>query len=263
MALDVVVIGAGDLGLRLAALRAAQGDSVTAFRRRPLPVPGGVHAVPGDLCDVRDLRKLPTAPDWLVFCASPDARTEPAYRQLYQQGLPLCLEALRPKRCLLVSSTAVYAQNAGEWVDEHSLAAAQSFNGRWLLHAERLCLTDAGGRVLRLSGIAGPGRRALLNRALLGEGIANTWSNRIQIDDAATALSHLIGLDARTALYLASDDEPATQRDVANWIRARHGLPPLPEFTDAPAGRRVSNAGLRAIGWAPRHPSYRESYADA
>lgn len=262
MALDVVVIGAGDLGLRLAALRAAHGDSVTAFRRRPLPVPDGVHAAYGDLLQRRALHALPAMPDWLVFCASPDARTESAYRQLYGEGLPLCLETLRPKRWLLVSSTAVYGQNAGEWVDAHSPAAAQSFNGRWLLHAERLCLAGAGGRVLRLSGIAGPGRRALVNRALLGEGIANAWSNRIQIDDAAAALSHLVGSDAADALYLASDDEPALQRDVANWIRSRHGLPPLPEFVDAPAGRRVSNAGLRAIGWAPHYPSYRESYAE-
>lgn len=262
MALDVVVIGAGDLGLRLAALRAANGDSVTAFRRRPLPVPDGVHAAYGDLLQRRALHVLPAMPDWLVFCASPDARAESAYRQLYGEGLPLCLETLRPKRWLLVSSTAVYGQNAGEWVDAHSPAAAQSFNGRWLLHAERLCLAGAGGRVLRLSGIAGPGRRALVNRALLGEGIANAWSNRIQIDDAAAALSHLIGSDAADALYLASDDEPALQRDVANWIRSRHGLTPLPEFVDAPAGRRVSNAGLRAIGWVPHYPSYRESYAE-
>ena len=262
MALQVVVIGAGDLGSRLAVLRVAQGDSVTAMRRRLMPAPDGVQAVPGDLLDARDLRKLPTAADWLVFCASPDARTESAYRQLYAQGLPLCLDTLRPKRCLLVSSTAVYAQNAGEWVDEHSEAAAETFNGRWLLQAERLCLQDAGNRAVRLSGIAGPGRRALVNRALLGEGIANTWSNRIHIDDAADALSHLIDRPGNAPIRIASDDEPALQRDVGNWIRVRHGLPALPAFTEPAAGRRVSNAALRASGWVPRHPSYRESYAD-
>lgn len=261
MAFQGVVIGAGDLGLRLASLRLAAGDAVTVLRRRQLPMPDGIQAVQGDMHDSRTLARLPKSPDWLVFCATPDARTEASYRRLFVDGLRTCLDALQPRRCLLISSTAVYAQNAGEWVDEHSTAAADSFNGRVLLEAERLCLADSANTVLRLSGITGPGRHMLVNKALLGEGLANVWSNRIHIDDAAAAVSHLLVRPGADSLWNASDDQPCLQLEVANWIRAGHGLPPLPGFAEAASGRRVSNAKLRSAGWTPRYPSYREIYA--
>lgn len=263
MALQGVVIGAGNLGLRLAALRVSAGDAVSALRRRQLPMPEGVHGIQGDISIRWDLAMLPMRPDWLVFCATPDARTESGYRRLYVDGLRGCLDILKPRRCLFISSTAVYGQNTGEWVDEHSLAEADSFNGKVLLEAECLCLGRTENTVLRLSGITGPGRRMLVNKALLGEGIANAWSNRIHIDDAADAVSHLIDRPGSGPVWIASDDEPAKQLDVANWIRAKHGLPALPTPAEAPSGRRVSNANLRSTGWTPRYPSYRESYRSA
>ena len=224
-------------------------------------MPDGIHAVTGDLSSLADLKRLPTRPDWLVFCATPDARTEATYRALYVEGLALACEVLQPKRCLLVSSTAVYAQNAGEWVDETSPAQAETFNGRVLREAECQNLQQDGNRVLRLSGITGPGRNMLINKALLGEGIGNIWTNRIHISDAAAALSHLLDLPDPEPLWIASDDEPAPQLAVVNWIRAGHGLPVLPEFNEAPSGRRIGNARLKASGWQPEFPSYRQSYA--
>lgn len=255
-----VVIGAGDLGMRLAALRVVAGDAVFALRRRQLPMPEGVQAIQGDMFESRDLARLPTRPDWLVFCATPDSRNEASYRKLYVEGLRACLDVLQPRQCLFISSTAVYAQNAGEWVDEDSIADARSFNGSVLLEAETLCLSRPENRVLRLSGITGPGRHMLVNKALLGEGIDNTWSNRIHIDDAASALSHIIEHPGTDAILNVSDDEPCLQLQVANWIRAGHQLPPLPNFHEAPSGRRISNRRLRASGWKPSFPSYRESY---
>lgn len=263
MAFQIAILGAGDLGRRVAQLRIAAGDAVATLRRRPLAMPEGVQAVTGDLSRADDLKHLPATPDWLVFCATPDARNEAAYRRLYVDGLARACEVLQPKRCLLVSSSAVYGQDAGEWVDETSPALADSFNGRMLREAERQNLGQTGNRVLRLSGITGPGRHMLINKALSGEGIANAWSNRIHIEDAASALSHLLDLADPEPLWIASDDVPAPQIDVANWIRAGQGLPALPPFARAPAGRRVSNARLKASGWRPTYPSYRQSYAAA
>ena len=261
MAFQIAILGAGDLGRRVAQQRIAAGDAVATLRRRPLAMPEGVQAVAGDLSQVEDLKRLPPAPDWLVFCATPDARNETAYRRLYVEGLARACEVLQPKRCLLVSSTAVYGQDAGEWVDETNPAMAVSFNGRVLREAERQNQIHSGNRVLRLSGITGPGRHMLINKALLGEGIANAWSNRIHIDDAASALSHLLDLRDPEPLWIATDDLPALQIDVANWIRAGHGLPALPPFTQTPTGRRVANARLKASGWQPVFPTYRDSYA--
>ena len=261
MSLSLVVLGAGDLGLRVAALRAGQGDGVWALRRRNLPMPAGIHALYGDMQQTETLRQLPAKPDVLLFCPTPDERTEQAYRITYVDALRKAMETLQPKRVLLVSSTAVYAHNEGQWVDEDSPAEAEAFNGRVLREAERLCLSRPGNAVLRLSGITGPGRHMLVNKALLGEGLRNTWSNRIHIDDAAAAISHLMDRDSLETVYNISDDEPALQIAVANWIRAKHQLPALTAPLSDATGKKISNARLKTTGWLPEFPSYRESYA--
>ena len=68
----------------------------------------------------------------------------------------------------------------------------RAFNGRVLLEAERRLAPLQGGSVLRLSGIYGPGRDAMLRRARAAAAPEARWSNRIHVDDAAAALSHLL-----------------------------------------------------------------------
>lgn len=246
--------------MRLAGLRAQAGDSVICMRRRSVPMPDGVQAVAGDLFDETSYAGIASAPDWLVYCATPDTRTEHSYRRVYIEGFALAQACLLPKRSLLISSTAVYAQNAGEWVDADSPAEAESFNGRVLRAAEQHCLRSPSNRVLRLSGLCGPGRTQLVRKALLGEGLANVWTNRIHIDDAAAAASLLLTRPGNEPIWVANDDQPALQLDVVNWIRARHQLPALPAFSGMAGGRKVSNAKLKAAGWLPQYPGYREIY---
>lgn len=260
MSMSLVVIGAGDLGLRVARLRAEKVDAVWALRRRTLPAPSGVQALSGDMHRLEDLKRLPSQPDNLLFCPTPDDRSEHGYRRTYVDALTKAIQSLRPKRVWFVSSTAVYAQNEGQWVDESSPAEAERFNGRVLREAERLCLEHAGHSVLRLSGITGPGRQMLVNKALLGEGLSNTWTNRIHVDDAASAISELMQLSTPESIYNISDDQPALQMDVANWVRTRHNLPVLPMPEGPATGKKVDNARIKAIGWRPLYPSYRESY---
>src|SRR5258705_318708 len=74
-----------------------------------------------------------------------DRWEEAAYRAIYVDGLRHVLEALvrqqqSPQRVLLNSSTAVYAQSAGEWVDETSPTKPQHFTGRRVLEGERVLL---------------------------------------------------------------------------------------------------------------------------
>ncbi len=260
MAISLAVIGAGDLGLRVASLRVLQGDQVSALRRRILPMPEGVQAVFGDMHDTESLLRLASTPDVLLFCPTPDERTEAGYRKTFVHALQKAINVLKPKRVFFVSSTAVYAQDSGECVDEKSVAQPQRFNGKVLREAEQLCLSQPNNVVLRLSGITGPGRHMLINKALLGEGIQHTWTNRIHIDDAASAISFLINQSSPDSIYNVSDDEPALQTEVANWIRQKHALPPLPISQTQASGKRVSNARIKALGWKPHYPSYRECY---
>jgi nucleoside-diphosphate-sugar epimerase len=260
MPLSLAIIGAGDLGLRVARLRATLGDDVWAMRRRQLPMPDGVHAVIGDMHQAESLHLMPKHPDLMLFCATPDERTEQGYRDVFLDGLQHASKILQPKRVFFISSTAVYAQNNGQWVDESSEVMPMRFNGKVLQEAEQVCLQNPGNVVLRLSGITGPNRTMLINKALLGEAIQNTWTNRIHIDDAASAVSYLMSISDLPKEINVSDDLPALQIDVVNWIRARQNLPELLLPQSVPTGKKVSNALLKSLGWSAMFPSYKEIY---
>jgi nucleoside-diphosphate-sugar epimerase len=256
----VLVAGAGDVGGRLAALRASLGDDVIALRRREAPVTAGVRPQRADLATGDGLGRLPRRVDAIVFCAAPDARDESAYRALFVDGLRRLVDAVDAPRCLFVSSTAVYGEDAGEWVDEATPARPSAFNGRILLEAEHVLAPLAGAGVLRLSGLYGPGRDALLRRARSDEPPRPRWTNRIHVDDAASALSHLLDVPAPGLLHVGNDDRPALESEVVAWLREHEGLPALPGLPGPDSGRRVSNARLCASGWSPRHPDYRAGY---
>jgi electron-transferring-flavoprotein dehydrogenase len=256
-----LIAGAGDLGARLAALRSACGDEVVALRRSDRPVAGAARTLRVDLSSGEGFARLPRQPSALVFCAAPDQRDEAAYRRLYLDGLRRLLDVLQLPRLLFVSSTAVYGQDAGEWVTEASPTEPPGFNGRVLLQAERELAAHAEGIALRLSGLYGPGREALLKRARDGLAARRHWTNRIHVDDAAAALSHLLDQDAPRALYLGNDDAPALEHEVQDWIRAEEGLPAIPALDGAASGRRVANTRLRASGWQPQHRDFRSGYS--
>lgn len=248
--------------MRLALARAARGNDVLALRRRDVADERGIRHLRVNLATGEGIDRLPRRPDALVFCAAPDERNEAAYRALFVDGMRRLLDRLQVGRLLFVSSTAVYAQDAGEWVDEDSLAQPTAFNGQALLAAEHELAGHDSAATLRLSGLVGPGRDWMLRRARAGAANAQRWSNRIHVDDAAAALSVLLDAPRLQSVYLGSDDEPAREYDVQDWLRQREQLPPVAHADGPESGRRVANQGLRATGWSPSFPDFRSSYAN-
>lgn len=261
----VLIAGCGDVGTRLGLMLADAGEHVFGLRRDTAGLPASLHPVTLDLEAAIDSTVLPPAIDALVFAAAPDARDEVAYQRLFVDAPRRLLDALTqpPQRIVFVSSTAVYAQDDGEWVDETSPAQPLTFNGRLLLHAEHALQARAPGAVvLRLSGLYGPGRNRILRRAIDGDAGAARWSNRIHVQDAAAAIRHLLALDAPEALYLGSDDAPEREDLILAWLRTRHGLPPGPVASgDGASGRRILNRRLRGSGFEFEFPDYRAGLA--
>jgi len=246
--------------MRLARLRSALGDEAIALRRREHPLEPGIRNIQADLCTGSGFERLPRHPEAVVFCAAPEQRDEAAYRALYLDGLRRLLDRVQTQRVIFVSSTAVFAQDAGEWLDENSPATAETFNGRILLAAERELSAHVQGIVLRLSGIYGPGREAMLRRARAAEAGRRHWTNRIHVDDAAGALSQLLNLPEPKTIYLGSDDSPALESEVFAWIREQENLPAVAESEGPVTGRRIGNRQLRETGWIPAHPDFRSGY---
>ena len=164
-----------------------------------------------------------------------------------------------------LSSTGVYGDAGGGWVDESAPVRGRRAN-RNVADAEWLA---RGARVFRLPGIYGPGRSPLDR---LREGKAHLTAipgqvfSRIHVDDLAAGV--LAGLDGPPGAYNLADDLPCAQDEVVSYAAALLGLPlppvvPLDALSSAARAfyaenRRVAaGKAKRVLGWRPRYPDYR------
>lgn len=272
MAERILLAGCGDLGLRVATLLLAQGAAVWALRRQsPAKAPQGLRWVGADLTAPHTWSSLPGGITRLVYLPAPDMRDRAAYRALFVDGFRHLLDALDAKvlkRVLMVSSSAVYGEHDDDWVDEDTPPAPLGFNGAILREAEQMLAARAvPGVVLRLAGLYGPGRLQLIERLRAGAvrvpREAPHWANRIHVDDAAAAIVHLLGLPKPQPLYVGVDDTPLPLDELYDFL-AQLVDAPAPREGPPPAGigsKRLSNARLRASGWAPQWPDARDGYA--
>ena len=266
---DVLLVGAGDLGAAVGLRLASLGHEVLALRRNVSLVPAPLTGRSVDL--TREAPELGGVhPRFVVVALTARPRTEEAYRATYVDGMARALDALElpPERAVLVSSTAVHPSHDGPppLEDETTPAEPSDGPGRMLLAAEAAFHERVPhGTVLRLSGLYGGSSTRLLDQVRSGRITdPHRWTNRIHREDAAAAVVHLLTMPFEPqGLYLGTDDSPAQLGDVAAYLADRLGVPaPPPADREQGHGKRLSNARLRATGWAPTRPTYREGYAD-
>lgn len=273
----VLIAGCGDVGSRLALRLHAKGWTVYGLRRNVAALPDAIQAVPGDLhADACPAAWPQGQLDYLVYCAAATTHDEAGYRAAYVEGLRRVLGWLaqhgqRPRRVLFASSSGVYGQQQGEWVDEDSPAEAQSYSARIMREAESLALNSGlPATTVRLTGLYGPGRQRLLNQVRNGYRVSETpplFGNRIHVDDAAGLMAHLLEADhsgvALDNCYLGVDDEPAPLHEVVAWLREQLGVSHWSDEAQVrrAGSKRCRNARARSLGWAPQYPSYREGYS--
>ena len=176
------------------------------------------------------------------------------------------LDASHLQRIVFVSSSAVYGEHRGGWVDEDTPPAPQGFNGRILLEAEALLAArPESATALRLAGLYGPGRLQLIERLRSGQAGAPVephWANRIHIDDAAAAVAHLALLPAVAPVYIGCDDTPLPLHELYADL-ARLAGAPAPRIAPAPANVGSKNSATRgcASGLRLQWPDSRPGYA--
>ena len=273
--MKVLILGAGDLGTEAGLRLVADGHEVTAWRRRAGLLPSNFTAVSADLGDAEHaLPAIDPDTELVIFTPAAPERSTQAYRRTYLVAAQRIISALvrdnaHPRRFIMVSSTAVYGDAAGGWVDESTPIDPRTETAQVLASTEELVLGQPGTPiVLRLAGIYGPGRNHLINQ--VKDGKARTagrvvWTNRIHRDDAAAAIVHL-GTMPQTPeqLYLGVDHEPVDLARVQEFLAERLGVapPPVGEAAVNRGGdRRLSNNRLLASGFEFTFPSYREGYA--
>jgi nucleoside-diphosphate-sugar epimerase len=238
----LVLFGPGYTGEWLARAVEARGWTVARIDRAGMDQAGRVLAAATHL--------LSTIP--------PDDAADPVLRR-YRAGLPPWIGYL--------SSTGVYADTGGAWVDESAAVGLGRRTARAAADRDWLSL---GAHVFRLPGIYGPGRSPL-ERVAAGTAyrvhLPGQVFSRIHVDDIVSAV--IAAFDAPPGAYNIADDQPAPQDEVMAYAARLLGapLPPVVPLDSLPPAarafyaenRRVANGrAKRLLGWRPLYSSYRD-----
>ena len=287
----ILIAGCGDVGTALGLTLCRSGHEVFGARRSASLLPSPLQPLALDLTDRRAIERSVPAVDIVVYAVAAGRRDEGAYRRAYVDGVSALLEVLEaraqpPRRVFFVSSTSVYGERAGAWIDETAPLAPRGFAGESLMVGEqRMFDSSIPATVVRFAGIYGPGRGWMIERARAGATCAGNppkYTNRIHRDDCAGALAHLIACERVDDVYIGVDDAPVEECEVLDWLAARLGAPSPRRIGAGPSGaesapsgaeaapgsgaaqasgKRCSNARLRASGYRFRYPTFREGYA--
>lgn len=183
-------------------------------------------------------------------------------------------DALAGTRLAYLSSSGVYGDTGGAWVDESAPIGTGRRSARAEADARWLAL---GAHVLRLPGIYGPGRSAF-DRLKDGRAqriaVPGQVFSRVHVEDIAAGAMLALAGDAPMGAYNLADDLPCSQNTVIERACLLSGLPlpPLQSLEEAnlspmargfyAENRRVANGkAKRLLGWQPRYPTYREGLA--
>ncbi len=209
----------------------------------------------------------------ILASAAPDANGDP-----FLQAASQVIAKARPAWVGYLSTTGVYGDHQGAWVDEDTPLTPSSTRGEHRVLAEGQWLaTGLPVHIFRLAGIYGPGRgpfekvRDGTARRLIKPGQV---FSRIHVDDIAATLAASIARPAPGTAYNVCDDDPAPPEDVLTHAAYLLGLPPPPTMDFATADlppmvrsfysetKRVSNRRIRQdLGVQLRYPDYRTGLA--
>ena len=265
-----LIIGCGDLGSQVASHLIELGCDVTGVRISDKPAPQGVQLLLADVTQIKSLEALKSlTPNILIYCIAATAQTDENYHAHYVQGLKNVLETVNHanlEHVFFVSSTRVYGQTADELLDENTTPIPSDFGGIRLLEAEHVLKGyPFNSTILRLTGIYGAGRLRMIYLAKNIENwpLTNTYTNRINRDDAAKFITFLcekvLSSQPVSDCYIVTDSAPVSQYEVLNWIAEQLKMPKklAPAIT---GGKRLSNQRLLKSGFRLKYPSYQEGY---
>lgn len=265
---NILIVGCGDIGSRLAQKLAQAGHFVYGLRRSAHTL-AGVTMLQADVSQPFTL-DIP-APDYVYIILTPDRSDAENYQRTYLDSLLHIRQALQPhavKQVFFVSSTSVYGQDTGEWVDETSPTEPEGFNGQTLVQAEQLCQQYWSATAVRCGGIYGEGRLRLLRWVKESKPVTTgQWTNRVHVQDVVGVLAFLFEQHQRGQslrdCYIAVDDCPVLQEDVLDWLAEQMQLPEVPKVQgESYSNKRLSNKRLKELGYRFLYSGFREGYRE-
>jgi nucleoside-diphosphate-sugar epimerase len=278
-----LVIGCGFLGLPLALRWQNQGDSVFATTRnkqRSLEFSDiGLHPLILDTTDPVSLEQLQQQSfDTVVVAVGMDRSRYDSVHHVYVGGLENVLKNLSEDigQLIYVSSTGVYGDFGGEWVDESSPTDPQRDGGKACLEAEQLLQSSRfsdRATVLRMSGLYGNERvptKSAVESKQWNKLSATGYLNLIHVDDAVSAVCIAADQNLVGETFLVSDSNPTLRREYYQFLADKFELGPIPWANVAPdpnsrgsSSKRISNRKfLEQTGLELKHPDFRSGLSD-
>lgn len=255
----------------------ARGDRVTGIRTDPERAEQlrllGVEPLVLDLADPGAAARIPSGVDAILALQSARGEGEAAYRRAYLEANYTLLDAARRQAVgafVYAGSTGLFGQRDGTDVQEDTPPMPGTPTGEILLEAERAILAAVAqgipARIVRLSGLYGPGRLWIIDRVrrglmTLGPGDA-AWMNACHQDDAVTTLLAVLDRGRNGGLYHATDALPMRRGEVITFVAGRLGFQvgrSASGISFAGPNRRILGVRTRQeLGITCRWPSLRE-----
>lgn len=272
----ILIIGCGDIGTELGKQLVTQGHRVSGWKRTPPTESSSFEICKVDVTQLESIKRQELDFDQVVYILAPDRGGISTYEAVFARGVDYVLDAFSLRNSsasfIFVSSTRVYGQHKGEWLDEEAVTEPADERGKILLAAESKFLSfNERSTVVRFSGIYGRSNY-FINQLKAGCEIQKKppyFTNRIHRDDCVGVLSFLINKKINAAnlqaVYLATDHDPAPKWDVANYLATELGLPapvPLTLTTEADCNKRLDNDRLTSAGYRFKFKGYKDGYAE-
>lgn len=269
---NFLIIGQGDIGLPVTNKLAQQGLNVTGLARHERH-----HYSLDEAAKFMQADALTLTTEQLqgftriAIIVTPDEYSTNGYHNSYlainQHLAKLAEKLINLSRVIFISSTGVYGQGNGEWVDEDTAPVTPERDAsKVILQAEQALQQGFGNKaiIIRPSGIYGRERLMRLRKAKESqkEPIAShAWSNRIMDRDLVTIIANVLTTKTPKPLYIATDYLPVTTLELTTWLSEQVGetMPEVDNTKTAPTGKRLhSNIPLTWLDY----PDWQVGYQD-
>ena len=269
---NILIIGQGDIGLPVTNKLAQDGLNVTGLARRDRQ-----NYALDDKAKFMQADALTLMAEQLqdfthiAIIVTPDEYSTSGYHNSYlaiNQHLAALADKLPTlERIVFISSTAIYGQDSGEWIDEDTTPMLPEREAsQVVLQAEQALQQSFDDRaiIIRPSGIYGRERLMRVRKAKEPQKqpiAAGAWTNRIMDSDLVTIITKVLTIEEPKPVYIATDYLPVTSFTLTIWLCEQLGeaLPVLDDKNSAMTGKRLhSNIPL---AWLT-YPDWQMGYED-
>lgn len=268
----LLIIGQGDIGLPVTNKLAQDGWNVTGMarnKREHYDLDNDAKFMQADALTLTAVQLQDFT--HIAIIVTPDDYSTSGYHDSYlaisQHLAALADKSPQLERVVFISSTGVYGQDTGEWIDENTVPVTPEREAsKVILQAEQALQQGYGDKatIIRPSGIYGRARLMRLRKAKEKQKepvAAAHWSNRIMDHDLINIITNVLTIDAPKPLYIATDYVPVTTYELGVWLSEQIGETPpaIDTKKTAVTGKRLhSNIPLAWLDYPDWQVGYRD-----